>query len=160
MLICNKGWIFANRKSCLRKDGFMQKKLGSLAAAFLLVAAANAKAADLYEECLDKNYMSDTAMAGCSEDEALRVMAQVRKRVNSIAATSYFNDWKSSRKDLKQLMEDWETFRDKYCSLYGYTYTQGKGTISALQTAKCKINMNKRFLDDVEAIVNIYKDNR
>ncbi len=32
----------------------MQKKLGSLAAAFLLVAAANAKAADLYEECLDK----------------------------------------------------------------------------------------------------------
>ena len=87
-------------------------------------------------------------------------MAQVRKRVNSIAATSYFNDWNSSRKDLKQLMEDWETFRDKYCSLYGYTYTQGKGTISALQTAKCKINMNKRFLDDVEAIVNIYKDNR
>ena len=137
----------------------MRRKIGSLAVVLLTVAAVNAQA-DIYEECLDKNYMSVTAMAGCGEDEAVRIMTQVRKRVNSIAATNYFNDWNSNRKDLPQLMTDWETFRDKYCSLYGYTYTQGKGTISALQTAKCKIDMNKRFLDDVEAIINIYKDNR
>jgi len=137
----------------------MRTKLGYLAAVLLAVSAVEAKA-DLYQECLDKNYMSDTAMAGCGEDEAARVMVQIKKRMNSIAATAYFNNWNTDRKDFNNLLDDWEKFRDKYCSLYGYTYTQGQGTISSLQTSSCKVDMNERFLTDVEAIVNIYKENR
>lgn len=65
--------------------------------------------------------------------------------MNSIAATSYFNNWNSSRKDFTQLLDNWVEFRDKYCDLYGYTYTQDLGTISNLQRTKCQIDMNKRF---------------
>lgn len=136
----------------------MRNKIGYLAAVVVATFAWNAKA-DLYQECLDKNYMSDTEMAGCNKAEADRIMAQIRKRVNTIAATSYFNSWNQSRKDFSNLLADWSKFRDNYCDLYGYTYTQGMGTISKLQTTKCMIDMNKRFLDDVEMIVKIYQQN-
>ena len=98
-------------------------------------------------------------MAGCNEAEADRIMGEIRKRMNWIDATSYFNNWNSSRKDFTQLLDNWVEFRDKYCDLYGYTYTQDLGTISNLQRTKCQIDMNKRFLDDVEAIVKIYQEN-
>ncbi len=137
----------------------MRQKIGYLAAALITATAINAHAS-LYEECLDKNYMSDRAMAKCNEDEANTIMAQIRKRMNSIAATNYFNNWASSKDDYQKLLSDWERFRNNYCSLNGYAYSQGQGTISIYQSTKCLIDMNKRFLDDVEAIVNIYKENR
>ena len=137
----------------------MRQQIRYLAAALMMTTAINAHAS-LYEECLDKNYMSDNAMAGCNDDEANRIMAQIRKRMNSIAATRYFNNWASSKDDFNKLLSEWEKFRDDYCSLNGYAYTQGKGTISVLQTSKCRIDMNKRFLDDVEMIVKIYQENR
>lgn len=142
----------------LRKDSLMRKNIGCLVVAVAAVFASGAKA-DLYQECLDKHYMSDNEMAGCNEAEADRIMGEIRKRMNSIAATSYFNNWNSSRKDFTQLLDNWVEFRDKYCDLYGYTYTQDLGTISNLQRTKCQIDMNKRFLDDVEAIVKIYQEN-
>ena len=117
----------------------MRKNIGCLVVAAAAVFASGAKA-DLYQECLD-------------------IMGEIRKRMNSIAATSYFNNWNSSRKDFTQLLDNWVEFRDKYCDLYGYTYTQDLGTISNLQRTKCQIDMNKRFLDDVEAIVKIYQEN-
>lgn len=136
----------------------MYKKIGSLAAVLTVAFTLNAKA-DLYQECLDKNYMSDKEMSGCNEAEADRIMAQIRKRMNSIAATNYFNNWNQNRKEFSALLNNWTVFRDKYCSLYGYTYTQGMGTISALQTSKCQIDMNKRFLNDIENVVKVYQEN-
>ena len=107
----------------------MRKNIGCLVVAAAAAFASGAKA-DLYQECLDKHYMSDNEMAGCNEAEADRIMGEIRKRMNSIAATSYFNNWNSSRKDFTQLLDNWVEFRDKYCDLYGYTYTQDLGTIS------------------------------
>lgn len=136
----------------------MQKTFGCLLAASVALSAQIAKA-DLYQECLDKNYMSDKEMAKCSDDEAKRIMGEIRKKINSIAATSYFNNWAPSRKQYNDLLENWETFREQYCDLLGYTYTQGMGTISILQTATCNVDMNKRFLQDIENVINVYKDN-
>lgn len=119
--------------------------------------ATQAKA-DLYKECLDKNYMDDKEMAKCNDDEATRIMGEIRKKINSIAATSYFNNWDPSKKEFKSLLTNWETLRNQYCDLYGYTFTQGMGTISALQTSKCNVDMNKRFLDDLDHVVNIYQE--
>ena len=135
----------------------MQKTLSCLFAASVALSAQIAKA-DLYQECLDKHYMSDKEMAKCSDDEATRIMGEIRKKMNSIAATSYFNNWASSKKEYNELLNNWETFRKQYCDLLGYTYTQGLGTISILQTATCNVDMNKRFLQDVENIINVYND--
>ena len=57
----------------LRKDSLMRKNIGCLVVAAAAVFASGAKA-DLYQECLDKHYMSDNEMAGCNEAEADRIM--------------------------------------------------------------------------------------
>lgn len=136
----------------------MKKTLGCLAISFAALLATQAKA-DLYQECLDKNYMNDKEMAKCNDDEATRIMGEIRKKMNSIAATSYFNNWDPSKKEFKDLLNNWETLRNQYCDLFGYTFTQGTGSISDLQTSKCNVDMNKRFLDDLESIVNVYREN-
>lgn len=129
-----------------------------MAISFAALLATQAKA-DLYQECLDKNYMNDKEMAKCNDDEATRIMGEIRKKMNSIAATSYFNNWDPSKKEFKDLLNNWETLRNQYCDLFGYTFTQGTGSISDLQTSKCNVDMNKRFLDDLESIVNVYREN-
>ena len=63
------------------------------------------------------------------------------------------------KKEFKDLLNNWETLRNQYCDLFGYTFTQGTGSISDLQTSKCNVDMNKRFLDDLESIVNVYREN-
>ena len=136
----------------------MKKSLGCLVVSSFALFASSAQA-DLYQECLDKNYMSDKEMARCNDDEATRIMGEIRKKVNSMAATNYFNNWDPAKKNFKVLLSNWDNLRNEYCDLYGYTYTQGLGTISILQTSKCNLDMNKRFLDDLENIVNIYREN-
>lgn len=76
----------------LRKDSLMRKNIGCLVVAAAAVFASGAKA-DLYQECLDKHYMSDNEMAGCNEAEADRIMGEIRKRMNSIAAKLYPADF-------------------------------------------------------------------
>lgn len=136
----------------------MKKTFGCLLSVAAALYAQNAQA-DLYQECLDKNYMSDKEMAKCSDDEATRIMGEIRKKINSIAATSYFNNWAPSRKQYNELLDNWDKFRSQYCDLLGYTYTQGMGTISILQTATCNVDMNNRLLQDIENVITVYKEN-
>ena len=143
----------------VRKGSYMLKKnLGCLVVSSLALLPIQARA-DLYQECLDKNYMSDRDMASCNNDEATRIMGEIRKKMNSIASTGYFNNWSPSKKGFQEILQNWENLRDQYCDLYGYAYTQGMGTISVLNTSQCKVDMNQRFLTDLDNIINVYKEN-
>lgn len=137
----------------------MRKQLYLLTAAAVLFGGAEAKA-DVYKDCLDKNYMSDQAMATCTLQEAERVMRTIKQKYNALAANPYFKQWNANNSEFGNLINNWTQYRDRYCDLYGYTYTQGLGTISALQSAGCVLNMNKQFLQDVEEITKIYQESK
>lgn len=137
----------------------MRKQLYLLTAAAVLFGGTEAKA-DVYKDCLDKNYMSDQAMSTCTLQEAERVMRMIKQKYNALAANPYFKQWNANNSEFGNLINNWTQYRNQYCDLYGYTYTQGQGTISALQSASCVLNMNKQFLQDIEEINKIYQESK
>lgn len=137
----------------------MRKELCFLTAAAVMLGCFEARA-DVYKDCLDKNYMSDKAMATCTLQEADRVMKTIKQKYNALAANSYFKQWNAGNREFANLVTNWTQYRDRYCDLYGYTFTQGMGTISDLQSANCILNMNKSFLQDVEELNKIYQESK
>ena len=61
--------------------------------------------------------------------------------------------------DFKNFLDQWVIFRSYYCTLLAYTQSQGKGTISSLTNAQCSLDMTKRLLQDVDAVMASYTEN-
>ena len=73
-----------------------------------------------------------------------------------------FTQWNdqtlSSSQNFQTLLKQWIDYRNKYCSLYSYTFSQGIGTITDVQKSQCMLDLTNRFASNVEAIVKIYND--
>lgn len=114
-----------------------------------------------YENCMAQA-PGDSDITKCNNAETARVMRSLQSRYNSLASNKYFTQWNdktlASSQNFQMLLRQWVDYRDKYCSLYGYTFSQGQGTITEVQKSQCMLDLTNRFAKDVEAIIRIYND--
>lgn len=134
----------------------MKKLLFTLATLLLLPSLS--QAGNVYQECMDENYMTDAGLTKCANEEANRIMADAQKRVNTMAGHRYFKPWVDEKHNFKDFLNSWTAYRDYYCHLYGFAFTQNKDTYGALQEARCKITMNQQFRKDIESVVKTYQN--
>lgn len=138
----------------------MKKVAGITFAAVLALSAAEARA-DQYQDCLAQA-PGDLGITRCNNEETARVMRKLQSRYNSVSSNKYFSNWNdktlSAAQNFQQLLRQWTDYRDKYCSLYGYTFSQGVGTLTDVQKSQCSLDLTNRFAQDIEAIINIYND--
>ena len=136
------------------------KKVFLTAAACGVLFAAGAKA-DEYQDCMSKA-VSDMAIIECNDNETTRLVRNVQTRYSALSGNKYFSGWNdqtlSSAQNFQMLMKQWLDFRDKYCSLYGYTFSQGEGTLSRVQESQCLVDLTKRFAKDVESVIAVYNN--
>lgn len=142
--------------------GFMMHRYFALAALWASVACAfPALASSDYDSCMN-NAQGDFDIAKCNNDEVSREMRKIQSRLSSIMTNKYFTQWNdqtlSSSQNFQTLLKQWIDYRNKYCSLYSYTFSQGIGTITDVQKSQCMLDLTNRFASNVEAIVKIYND--
>ena len=148
-------------KNLSMKGYFMRKSFSLILMALCLgVSDVQAKSA-LLDKCIEQHYMSDREMAKCMDDESERIWLQIKKKFNSIAATKYFDLWTENigRERYAIMYKNMEDLRDYFCSLYGYAFTQDKGTISVVQRSQCILKMNERYLKDIDKIIEAFRQN-
>lgn len=123
--------------------------------------SASALAATTYDVCM-ANAQGDFDIAKCNNEEAAREMRKIQSRVSSLMTNKYFTQWNdqtlSSSQNFQSLLKQWVDYRNKYCSLYSYTFSQGIGTITDVQKSQCMLDLTNRFSQNIEAIVKIYND--
>ncbi len=139
----------------------MNKAVGILALVAGISLEHNVYAATAYEKCMS-GAPGDFDIINCNNAEVSRVMRKIQTRYSSLTTNKYFTRWNdqtlSSSQNFQLLLQRWTEYRDKYCALYGYTFSQGIGTITNVQASQCRLDLTNRFAQDVEAIINIYND--
>lgn len=125
------------------------------------ICSAQIAFADEYQDCMN-TALSDNDMVACTDAETSRVMRKLQSRYNMVATNKYFISWNdktlSAAQNFQLLFRQWVEYRDKYCSLYGYTFAKDQGTLSAVQKSQCLLDMTNRFSTDVDAIIKVYNN--
>ena len=144
---------------CNIKKGQTMKKWGLLTAALLLMGTANARA-DVYTDCVDKA-SNDEVIIACMLNGAEDIYKVIERKYEELANLDYFKGWNQGagmfNGNFKNLLEEWTKYRDDYCSLYGYSSTQGEGTLVRMENAECVLELTKRQNKDITVILNNYK---
>lgn len=116
---------------------------------------------DAYNKCIEASNGGDQALTTCTLTEAERILKIVQKKYNSLASDPYFKDWNSDIAaigvNFKSLYDNWLAYRNQYCSLYGFSLTQGEGSLGELSGAECVLEMTKRENKDMDAVIQNYK---
>lgn len=137
----------------------MKKSWLVLSVAVATLSAVNVAKADEYSDCMAKATI-DQEIVMCNNAEAARLMRNLQKRYNAISSNKYFSSWDdktlSAAQNFQLLFRQWVDYRDKYCSLYGFTFTQGQGTLGSVQESQCLIDLTKHFAKDVESVIDVY----
>ena len=136
----------------------MKKLYPALAVGCISLSANNLMAAE-YDDCLAKA-MNDSEIAMCNNSETARIMRRIQSRYKALSSNKYFTSWNdktlSAAQNFQSLFNQWVEYRDRYCSLLGYTFDQGKGTVGMVQTSQCLLDVTNRFASDVEAVISVY----
>lgn len=137
----------------------MKKNWLALGTVAVGLSLANGVVAAEYDDCLAKA-TTDQDLVMCNDMESARLMRNLQKRYNAISTNKYFSSWDdktlSAAQNFQLLFRQWVEYRDKYCSLYGFTFTQGEGTLGSVQQSQCMVDLTKRFAKDVESIISVY----
>lgn len=142
----------------------MLKKLSlALFCSCLLSFAANAQTmsddgdSSTYKDCIDKSGGGDQKLTTCTLTEAARILKLVEKKYESMANDTYFQDWNKGagfyNGNMKKLYGQWVDYRDQYCSLYGFSFTKGEGSLGELSGSECVLELTKRQNKDLNVIM-------
>ncbi len=143
----------------------MLKKLSLalLCSGVLAVNSASAQsfgdATMTYDSCLEKADGSDQKMTSCTLIEANRILKIVESKYDSLANNQTFKNWNRGAGmysgNFKDLYNKWLQYRDRYCSLYGYSLSPDaeSGSISELSGAECVLELTKRQNKDMDVII-------
>lgn len=143
----------------------MLKKL-SLALLCSCVMAVNSASAQSfgdgsmsYDSCLEKADGSDQKMTSCTLIEANRILKIIEGKYESLANSPVFKTWNAGAGmfsgNFKDLYNTWLQYRDKYCSLYGYSLSpdSNSGTLGELSGAECVLELTKRQNKDMDVVI-------
>ena len=103
-------------------------------------------------------------MTTCILNEANRILKLLEEKYDQMANSEQFKNWNQGagmfNGNFKELYSSWLQYRDKYCSLYGYSMSPDvePGNISQLTGAECVLELTKRQNRDMDVILqNIVK---
>lgn len=115
-----------------------------------------------YDSCIAASNGSDIKMIDCTNQETERYVKAIESKYETLASNEYFKAWNQGSGmfsgNFKTLFTQWSQYREKYCSLYGYSISTG-GTLRDLSMAECQLELAKRQNKDLEVILNNYKRN-
>lgn len=117
-----------------------------------------------YEQCLDAADGNNIKMTTCTVNEANRILKILEEKYEKMANSEQFKSWNQGagmfNGNFKELYSSWLQYRDKYCSLYGYSMSPDveQGNIVQLTGAECILELTKRQNKDMDVILqNISK---
>lgn len=117
-----------------------------------------------YEQCLDAAAGNNIKMTTCTVNEANRILKILEGKYEKMANSEQFKSWNQGagmfNGNFKELYSSWLQYRDKYCSLYGYSMSPDveQGNIVQLTGAECILELTKRQNKDMDVILqNISK---
>lgn len=117
-----------------------------------------------YEQCLDAAAGNNIKMTTCTVNEANRILKILEEKYEKMANSEQFKSWNQGagmfNGNFKELYSSWLQYRDKYCSLYGYSMSPDveQGNIVQLTGAECILELTKRQNKDMDVILqNISK---
>ena len=117
-----------------------------------------------YEQCLDDAAGNNIKMTTCTVNETARIVKILEGKYEQMANSEQFKNWNRGagmfNGNFKDLYSAWLQYRDKYCSLYGYSMSADVdvGNIAQLAGAECILELTKRQNKDMDVILqNISK---
>lgn len=117
-----------------------------------------------YEQCMNAADGNNIKMTTCILNEANRILKLLEEKYDQMANSEQFKNWNQGagmfNGNFKELYSSWLQYRDKYCSLYGYSMSPDvePGNISQLTGAECVLELTKRQNRDMDVILqNIVK---
>lgn len=117
-----------------------------------------------YDQCLEAAEGNNIKMTTCTVNETARIVKILEGKYEQMANSEQFKDWNRGagmfNGNFKDLYSAWLQYRDKYCSLYGYSMSSDAdvGNIAQLTGAECILELTKRQNRDMDVILqNISK---
>ncbi len=140
----------------------------ALVGSVMLIAQANAQSLTnstaTYQQCLDAAAGDNIKMTSCTVVESDRILKILEGKYEQMANSEQFKKWNQGagmfNGNFKDLYSSWLAYRDKYCSLYGYSMSpyEEPGNIAQLTGAECILELTKRQNKDMDVILqNITK---
>lgn len=127
--------------------------------AFSAQAQSLANATSSYEQCLNAADGNNIKMTTCTVNEADRILKILQGKYEQMANSEQFKTWNQGagmfNGNFKDLYSAWLQYRDKYCSLYGYSMSadDAVGNIAQLTGAECVLELTKRQNKDMDVIL-------
>lgn len=97
------------------------------------------------EEIIFDRLMTD---AFCYSKATISLDEDIRKMYDGLS-----KDKAELKENLVQISLDFKIYRDNLCRVYGYTLTNGEGTLSDLSEATCRYGETLRYKDYVEETI-------
>lgn len=117
-----------------------------------------------YEQCLEAADGNNIKMTSCTVTEANRILKILEEKYDKMANSLQFKTWNQGagmfNGNFKDLYSSWLQYRDKYCSLYGYSMSpdEEQGNIVQLTGAECVLELTKRQNKDMDVILKNISD--
>ena len=137
--------------------------LSTLALSALLPVSASAQSfantTSSYDQCLEAAAGDNIKMTTCTVNESARILKILEEKYDQMANSAEFKNWNQGAGmfsgNFKQLYNNWLQYRDKYCSLYGYSMSPDAepGNIAQLTGAECILELTKRQNKDMDVIL-------
>lgn len=112
-----------------------------------------------YEQCLEIAAGNNIKMTTCTVNEANRILKILEGKYEQMANSAQYKSWNQGagmfNGNFKDLYSAWLQYRDKYCSLYGFSTSpdENPGDIAQLSGAECILELTKRQNKDMDVIL-------
>lgn len=119
----------------------------------------NSNNASSYDRCMEIADGDNIKMTNCIVEESDRMLKILEKKYQQMANSKQYQNWHQGAGmfsgNFKELFSSWLEYRDKYCSLYGYSVSPDveQGNIAQLTGAECVLELTKRQNKDMDVIL-------
>lgn len=126
------------------------------------VHAQNLSQASAYDSCIEQSEGNSIKIKACITQETQRIMEMVEQKYEQLASNKDFDAWNQGTfmysGNFKNLLDEWLAYRDRYCSLYGYSASPStnEGIVEQLSAVECVLELTKRQNKDMDVILKNY----
>lgn len=126
------------------------------------VNAQNLSQTSAYDSCIDQSEGNSIKIKACVTQETQRIMNMVEQKYEQLASNKDFDAWNQGTfmysGNFKNLLDEWLAYRDRYCSLYGYSSSPNtnEGIVEQLSAVECVLELTKRQNKDMDVILKNY----
>ena len=133
----------------------MKTKVFFVLCAFSLLIG-NAYAAEV-DDCINKSDKSDSAYARCWLDEAKRLTEEIKQKYVQLSKVKAVEQWNNGnglfKGNLKDMMDSWVAYRNRFCSLSGIAGNNYTGEDKSFHQAQCLVELSKKHNVELDGLL-------